>query len=93
MVAAGFERAAIVEFLETPFAVVEIGEDGEGGGEFGPVFVGVAVDDLFLECAVEVFDHAVGLGLADEGEARGEAVEAALALEVIGEVLDAVIVT
>ena len=53
VVAAGFERAAVAEFFETPFAVVEVGEGGEGGGEFLAVFVGAAVDDLFLEGAIE----------------------------------------
>ena len=50
------------------------------------------MDDLLLECAVEAFDDAVDLGLADEGEAGDEAVEAAWPLEVLGEVLAAVVV-
>ena len=68
---AGFERARVAEFLESPFAVVGGDEGGDGGGEFGAMAVGVAVDDLLLEGAVEAFDDAVGLGLADEGEAGG----------------------
>ena len=92
MVAAGFERAAIAEFFEAPFAIAEVSEDGQGGCKFRAVFGGVAVDDLLLECAVEALDDAVGLRLADVGEARGEAVEAALPLEVIGGVLAAVVV-
>ena len=33
VVAAGFERAEVAKFFETPFAVVEVGEGGGGGGE------------------------------------------------------------
>jgi hypothetical protein len=50
------------------------------------------VDDLLLEGAVKAFDDAVGFGFADESETGREAVEAALALEVVGEILAAVIV-
>jgi hypothetical protein len=92
VVAAGFERAAVAEFFQAPFAVVEVDEGGECGGEFRAVFVGVSVDDLLLEGAVEAFDDAVGLGLTDEGEAGSEAVKATLPLEVVGEVLAAVVV-
>jgi hypothetical protein len=93
MIAAGFDRAAIAKFFETPFAVVELDEGGECGREFVAVAVGATMDDLLLEGAVEAFDHTIGLGFADEGEAGSEAVEAALALEVIGEVLAAVVVS
>ena len=51
----------------------------------------MTVDDLFFDGAVEAFDHAVGFGLADEGEARGEAMKAALSLEVVGEILAAMV--
>ena len=50
------------------------------------------MDDLLLEGAVEAFDDAVGLGFADESETGRKAVVAALALEVVGEILAAVIV-
>ena len=50
------------------------------------------MNDLFVEGAIEAFDDSVGFRLADEGEAGGEAVEAALALEVVGQILGAVIV-
>lgn len=93
--AAGFERALVAEFLETPFAVVGFDEGGDGRGQFGALLasraVGAAVDDLLFDRAVEAFDDAVGFRLADEGEAGGEAMEAALALEVVGEVLAAVL--
>lgn len=75
--AAGFERALVAEFLKTPFAVVGGDEGRDGCGEFGAVAVGAAVDDLFLEGAVEAFDDAVGFGFVDEGKAGREAVEAA----------------
>ena len=92
IIAAGFEGTFVTEFLKAPFAVVEEDEGGDSGGQFGAIAIGVAVDDLLLEGAVEAFDDAVGLGLADERETGREAVKAALALEVVGEVLAAVIV-
>ena len=75
VVAAGFERAAKAEFSETPFTVQEGGEGGKGGGELLTIFVGVAMDDLLLQSAIEAFDDAMGLGLADLGEAGSEAEE------------------
>ena len=92
MVAASFQRTAVAQFLQAPLAVIQQGEGGYGCRQFGPVAVGVSVDDLLFDGAVEAFDHAVGLRLTDEGEARGKAVEAALPLEVVGEVLAAVVV-
>ena len=67
-------------------------ESGEGGAELGEVLVGAAVDDLFLEGAVEAFDDAVGLGFAEEGEAGGKAVVAGVGLEVVAQILGAVVV-
>ena len=92
IIAAGFDGTFVTEFLEAPFAVVGGDEGGDGGGEFGAIAIGVAVGDFFLERAVGTFDDAVGLGFADEREARREAMEAALAMEVVGEILAAVIV-
>ena len=89
---ASFERAFETEFLEAPCAVVGVDEGRDGRGEFGAVAIGAATDDLLFERAIEAFDDAVGFGFADEGEAGGEAVEAALALEVVGAVGAAVIV-
>lgn len=90
--AAGFQRALIKELLGAPVAIVEDDEGGDGGGQLGAITIGAAVDDLLLEGAVKAFDDAVGLGLADEGETGREAMKATLALEVVGEVLAAVIV-
>ena len=92
MVAAGFERAPVAELFEAPVAVVYFDEGGDGRGQFGTVAVGPTVDDLLLEGAVEPLYHAVGLGFADEGEAGREPMVAALALEVVGQVLAAVVV-
>jgi hypothetical protein len=89
---AGFEGALIAEFLEALCAVVGGDEGRNGGGEFGAVTVGASVDDLLFERAVEALDDAVGFRFADEGEAGREAVETALTLEPIGDVLAAVIV-
>ena len=92
MVEVGFERAAVAQFLQAPFPVIQKGKGGYGCRQFCPVAVGVSVDDLLFDGAVEAFDYAVGLRLTDEGEARGKAVEAALPLEVVSEVLAAVVV-
>ena len=83
MVAAGFERASLSQFLRAPLPVIKEGEGGDGRREFGPASVGVPVDDLLVEGEVEAFDHAVGFWLADEAEARGEVVQAALPLEAV----------
>ncbi len=66
----------VAEFFEAPVVVVNGDECGDGGPEFGEVFVGAAVDDLLLEGAVEAFDDSVGFGFAEQGEAGGKAVEA-----------------
>ena len=89
---AGFERVFETELRKAPFAVIAVDEGRAGGGQLGAVAVGVAVADLFFEGAVEAFADAVGFRFAAEGEAGGEAVEAALALEVVGAVGAAVIV-
>jgi hypothetical protein len=90
--AAGVEWTLVAEFLEAPIAVVEDDEGGDRGGQFGAIAVSAAVDDLLFEGAVEAFDDTVGLRLADECETGHKAVKAVLALEVVGEVLAAVIV-
>ena len=81
-----------MEFFETPVVVVKVDEGGDGGAELGEVGIGTAVDDLFLEGAVEALDDAVGLRLAEQGEAGDEAVEAGVGLEEVVEVLAAVVV-
>ena len=88
----GFNGRLVAEFFEAPVVVVDGDEGGDGGAELGEVFVGAAVDDLLLEGAVEAFDDAVGFGFAEQGEAWGKAVEAGVGLEVVGEVLGAVVV-
>jgi len=45
-----------------------------------------------LEITVEALDDAVGFGFAEQGEAWAKAVEAGVGLEVVGEVLGAVVV-
>src|SRR5208283_6130396 len=52
-----------------------------------------AVHDLLLEGAEEALDHPVRFRFADEGVARGDAPEADLSLEVVGQEGAAVIVT
>ena len=60
--AAGFEGTLVKELFEAPVTVVEDDEGSDGGGQFGAIAVGAAVDDLLLEGAIEAFDDAVGLG-------------------------------
>ena len=84
IIAASFEWAAEAEFFETPFAVIEFCEGGKGRDEFFAVFVVSAMYDLFLKGPVKAFYDAVCFGFADQGKAGSEAVEAALALEVVG---------
>ena len=69
----GFNGRLVAEFFEAPVVVVDGDEGGDGGAELGEVFVGAAVDDLFLEGAVEALDDAVGFGFAEQGEAGGKA--------------------
>ena len=88
----GFNGRLVAEFFEAPVVVVGVDEGGNGGAEFGEFLIGAAVDDLFLEGAVEAFDDAVGFGFAEQGEAGGKAVGAGVGLEVVGEVLGAVVV-
>lgn len=54
---------------------------------------GAAVDHLLLQGPDEPFRHAVGLGLLDEGEARGDLPEPHLVDEVIRQVLRPMIQT
>lgn len=49
IIAPGFERTLVTEFLEASFAVVGCDESGNGGREFGTITMGAAVDDLFLK--------------------------------------------
>jgi hypothetical protein len=92
IIAAGFEETVATEFPETPCAVVGGDEGSAGGGEFGAVAIGGALDGWFPERAVETFGDAAGPGCADEREARGESVEAARAREVVVAMLGVVIV-
>jgi len=71
IVATGFEEALETEFLEAPFAVVGGDKGGDGGGAFGAVAVGFAVDDLLFEGAIEARDDAVGFGFASSPFAFG----------------------
>jgi len=71
--------------------VVDLHEGADGRTDLLDVGEDVAVDGLLLEGPVEAFRDAVGLGLLDEGEGRGEAPEADLVEEVVGQVLRAVV--
>src|ERR1035437_4642115 len=85
-------RTAQSIFLDEPFGIVTLEEDPHGGANVVDGLVDTAIDDLLLEGAEEAFGHAIGLGLADEGKARGHAPELDLVLEVISHELASVIV-
>jgi len=87
----GLDGGLEAEFFEVPVVVVGVDEGGDGGAELGEVLVSAAVDDLLLEGTVEALDDAVGLRLAEEGEAGDKAVEAGVGLEEVVEVLAAVV--
>src|SRR5450756_511787 len=72
--------------------MVALEEQPHGGSNVSDSLVDAAIDDLLLEGSEEAFGHAIGLGLADEGKARGHAPELDLVLEVIGHELAPVIV-
>ena len=76
---AGCDGRLVAEFFEAPVAVVGGDEGGDGGAECGEVLVGAAVDDWFLEGAVEAFDDAVGFRFAEPGEAGVKPWQRALA--------------
>src|SRR4249919_951884 len=80
-------------FLNQPLGIVEFEELPHGSADVVDSLVDAAVDDLFLEGSEEAFGHAVGFGLADEGEARRHAPEFDLVLEVVGHECVAMVVT
>lgn len=87
----GLDGREEVEFFEAPVGVVGVDEVGDGRAEFLDVAVGSAVEELFFQGAVEALRHPIGLGLLDEGEAGGDPPVLDLVLEVVGEVLGAMI--
>src|ERR1700751_1995756 len=88
----GVAGAAQSIFLDQPFGIVALAELAGGSPHVVDGLVDAAMDDLLLEGSEEALGHAVGFGLADEGEARCHTPELDLFLEVIGHEGTAVIV-
>jgi len=83
----------VSQTLDEPFGVVELAEGGHGLTQVIDVLVGLGPEALLLQGADEPFGHAVALRLADEGGIVGDAEPAERALEVVGPVLAAPVVT
>src|SRR6202012_1968205 len=88
----GVAGAAQSIFLDQPFGIVALEELAGGGPHVVDGLVDAAMDDLLLEGSEEKVGHALGFGLADEGEARCQTPERDLFLEGIGHEGTAVIV-
>lgn len=81
-----------LELFEAPVAVIEVYERPQRIPEVVQGLLDPALQHLLLEGAPEALDHAVGLGLADIGEALADPEVRQLRLEVLGGVLAAVVV-
>src|SRR5512144_2898756 len=88
-----FGGTSVAVLFQQPVLVVAIEVDPDGGADVFDVLEDAAEDDLLLQRADEALGNAVGLGLADEGEAGRHAEEGQLVLEVPGHEGTAVVVT
>src|SRR5271165_5211292 len=79
--------------LDQPLRVVARDERTDGVTHVVDGLVDATVHDLLLEGAEEALDHPVRFRFTDEGVARGDAPEADLPVEVLGQKSAAVIVT
>ena len=61
--------AQVAVLLHDPLGIVLFDEPADGVPQLRDVAVDAAMDDLFLERAIEPLGDAVGLGLFDEGVA------------------------
>jgi len=64
-------------------AVIEGHKRSDRPSDFVEIAEDSTIDGLLLEGAVEAFGDAVGLGLLDEGKARGDAPEGDLMLKMV----------
>lgn len=80
------EGREALERFETAALIVGVDEVVEGGLELPLAVVMVSFDGGFLDCAVHLFDLAVGPGVPDLGEAVFDAVLAAAHVEHVGDV-------
>ena len=67
--------AQVAVLLHDPLGIVLFDEPADGVPQLRDVAVDAAMDDLFLERAIEPLGDAVGLGLFDEGVGRLDAPE------------------
>src|SRR4051812_32983180 len=75
--APGLSRAAVGILLQQPGLVIARDEGPDRGANLLGIAEDPAPHDLLLEGADEPLRHTIGLGLADEGEARRQAEEGA----------------
>ncbi len=73
--------AQVAVLLHDPLGIVLFDEPADGVPQLRDVAVDAAMDDLFLQRAIEPLGDAVGLGLGDEGVGRLDAPE----LDLVGE--------
>jgi len=70
MLLAGHRWGNVGEFFEAPAGVAGVDEIGDGTVERFDAALGAAVNNLFVEDAVEALGHVVDPRFGDEGEAR-----------------------
>src|SRR3954451_13630019 len=73
--------AAVAVFLDQPFGIVASDEYADGIAHLLDGLEDASVHDLLLQGAEQALDHAIRLGLSDEGIARRQAPEPHLLLE------------
>src|SRR5512134_817709 len=88
----GLGRASVAVLFQQPVLIVAIEVGPDGGADLFDVLVDASEDDLLLQRTDESLGDAVGLGLANEGEAGYHAEELQLLLEVFGHEGTAVVV-
>src|SRR5512144_2893511 len=87
-----FGRASVAVLFQQPVLIVAIEVGPDGGADLLDVLEDASENDLLLQRADESLGDAVGLGLADEGEAGRHPEELQLVLEVLGHEGTAVVV-
>src|SRR5512144_202908 len=87
-----FGRASVAVLFQQPVLIVAIEVGPDGGADLLDVLEDASENDLLLQRTDESLGDAVGLGLADEGEAGRHPEELQLVLEVLGHEGTAVVV-
>src|SRR5512144_3090851 len=88
----GLGRASVAVLFQQPVLIVAIEVGPDGGAHLFDVLVDASEHDLLLQRTDESLGDAVGLGLANKGEAGYHAEELQLLLEVLGHEGAAVVV-